>query len=445
MPPAEPLTGSRPWVWIEDVGRHVGETIRVRGWVYHRRSSGKIRFVVLRDGTGYLQGVAAVKDVTAAAWEVLESLTQEASVEITGSVREDARSSGGVELGIEDVRLISAAADYPIQPKEHGVEFLLDHRHLWLRSKRQHAVIRVRSEVARACRDYFFERGYTLIDSPILTPAACEGTTTLFATDYFGEPAFLTQSGQLYLEPACMAFGKVFCFGPTFRAEKSKTRRHLTEFWMIEPEVAFLDLDGLLDLAEDFVSTVIGRVIETRRDELDILERDISKLEAITPPFPRLRYSEAAQILAKKAADNPELALEPGDDFGAPHESALVEGLDRPLLVTHYPARVKAFYMQPDEQDPTLARCVDMLAPEGYGEIIGGSQRIHDPELLLARIREHELPEKAFSWYLDIRRFGTVPHSGFGLGLERLVTWITGIHHLRETIPYPRMIHRLFP
>ena len=439
------MSGTAPRVWIEEIPRHVGEIIRVRGWVYHRRSSGKIRFLVIRDGTGYVQGVASVKDVDAAAWETLDGLTQEASIEVTGSVREDARSAGGVELGIENVTLIGPAPDYPIQPKEHGVEFLLDQRHLWLRSKRQHAVIRIRSEVARACRDYFFERGYTLIDSPILTPAACEGTTTLFETDYFGEQAFLTQSGQLYLEPACMAFGKVFCFGPTFRAEKSKTRRHLTEFWMIEPEVAFMDLDGLMELAEDFVSTVIARVLETRRSELEVLERDITKLEAITPPFPRMRYDEAARILQEKATQNPELAFAPGDDFGAPHEAALVEGLDRPLMVTHYPAEVKAFYMQPDEEDPDKAKCMDVLAPDGYGEIIGGSQRIHDPDLLLERIRQHDLPEKAFSWYLDIRRYGTVPHSGFGLGIERLITWIAGIHHLREAIPYPRMIHRLFP
>jgi asparaginyl-tRNA synthetase len=423
----------------------VGDAVTVRGWVYQARSSGKIRFLILRDGTGYLQSVASVKDVPEQDWEALGRLTQESSVTVTGVVREDKRSPGGVELSLSGVSPIAIAEDYPIQPKEHGIEFLLDHRHLWLRSKRQNAVLRVRSEVIRACRDYYLERGYTLIDSPIFTPAACEGTTTLFETDYFGEKAYLTQSGQLYLEPACMALGKVFCFGPTFRAEKSKTRRHLTEFWMIEPEVAFLELDGLLELAEDFISKVVARVLESRREELEILERDIGKLEAIAPPFPRITYDEAAKILQEKSRDRPELALDYGDDFGAPHEAALVEKHDRPLMVTHYPAAVKAFYMQPDAEDPSKALCVDVLAPEGYGEIIGGSQRIHDHDLLLSRIRQHELPEEAFRWYLEIRKYGTVPHAGFGMGLERFVTWVTGIHHLREAIPYPRMIHRLTP
>jgi asparaginyl-tRNA synthetase len=417
----------------------------VRGWVYQKRSSGKVRFLVLRDGTGYLQGVAAVKDLPAEDWEAMERLTQESSVIVEGTVREEPRAPGGFEMGLTAVRPVALAEPYPIQPKEHGVDFLLDHRHLWLRSKQQHAVLRVRSEVERACRDYFLDRGYTLIDSPIFTPAACEGTTTLFETDYFGQKAYLTQSGQLYLEPACMAFGKVFCFGPTFRAEKSKTRRHLTEFWMIEPEVAFLDLDGLMELAEDFVCTVLARVLETRRAELAVLERDTAKLEAVRKPFPRMTYDEAAARLVGLAAATPELAFTHGDDFGAPHEAALVEGLDRPLMVSHYPAAVKAFYMQPDEADPTKAKCLDILAPEGYGEIIGGSQRIHDHDLLQARIREHGLPEEAFRWYLDIRKYGTVPHAGFGMGIERFVTWVTGIHHLREAIPFPRMIHRLTP
>jgi asparaginyl-tRNA synthetase len=432
-------------IWIEDAPKHIGETVTLRGWVYQKRSSGKIRFLILRDGTGYIQGVAGMNDLSPEDWEKLDSLTQESSVRITGEIRADKRSASGCELTLATVEPIAIAPEYPIQPKEHGPEFLLDHRHLWLRSRRQHAIMRVRSEVVRACRDYFLERGYTLVDSPIFTPAACEGTSTLFETDYFGQKAYLTQSGQLYLEPACMALGKVFCFGPTFRAEKSKTRRHLTEFWMVEPEVAFLELDGLLELAEDYVSTVMSRVLESRQEELKVLERDISRLEKIIPPFPRIHYDEAARILAEKAVSRPELAFTYGDDFGAPHENALTEDHDKPVMVTHYPAAVKAFYMQPDEKDPDKALCVDVLAPEGYGEIIGGSQRIHDPELLQARIREHDLPEEAFNWYLDIRRYGTVPHSGFGMGIERFVTWVTGIHHLRETIPYPRMINRLTP
>ncbi|MCZ6747265.1 MAG: asparagine--tRNA ligase [Acidobacteria bacterium] len=436
---------SPPVLWIEDAAGHIGEIVTLRGWVHQKRSSGKIRFLVLRDGTGYIQGVASVQDLPAADWENLDRLTQESSVRVTGEVRADKRSAGGCELTLARVEPLSIAPEYPIQPKEHGPEFLLDNRHLWLRSRRQHAIMRVRSEVVRACRDYFLTRGYTLIDAPIFTPAACEGTSTLFETEYFGRKAYLTQSGQLYLEPACMALGKVFCFGPTFRAEKSKTRRHLTEFWMLEPEVAFMELDGLLDLAEDFIATVMARVLESRAEELKTLERDVSRLEKIIPPFPRMRYDQAARILDEKSNERPELAFTYGDDFGAPHEAALVEDQDKPLLVTHYPTAVKAFYMQPAADDPDKALCVDVLAPDGYGEIIGGSQRIHDLELLQTRIREHDLPQEAFEWYLDIRRYGSVPHSGFGMGLERFVAWVTGIHHLRETIPYPRMIHRLTP
>ena len=434
-----------PVLWIEDAAGHIGEVVTLRGWVDQKRSSGKIRFLILRDGTGYIQGVASIKDLPEADWENLDRLTQESSVRVTGEVRADKRSAGGCELTLARVEPLAIAPEYPIQPKEHGPEFLLDNRHLWLRSRRQHAIMRVRSEVVRACRDYFLTRGYTLIDSPIFTPAACEGTSTLFETEYFGRKAYLTQSGQLYLEPACMALGKVFCFGPTFRAEKSKTRRHLTEFWMLEPEVAFMELDGLLDLAEDFIASVMAHVLECRGEELKTLERDVSRLEKITPPFPRMRYDQAARILDEKSKERPELAFTYGDDFGAPHEAALVEDQDKPLLVTHYPAAVKAFYMQPAADDPDKALCVDVLAPDGYGEIIGGSQRIHDLELLQTRIREHDLPQEAFNWYLDIRRYGSVPHSGFGMGLERFVAWVTGIHHLRETIPYPRMIHRLTP
>ncbi|MFQ5768869.1 MAG: asparagine--tRNA ligase [Acidobacteriota bacterium] len=434
-----------PTIWIEEIRAHVGQTVTVRGWIHQRRSSGKIRFLVLRDGTGYLQAVASVKDLDAADWESMERLTQESSAELTGTVREDHRSPGGFELTLTGVKPLALAEPYPIQPKEHGVEFLLDQRHLWIRSRRQHAILRIRSEAVRACRDFFLERGFTLVDSPIFTPAACEGTTTLFETDYFGQKAYLTQSGQLYLEPACMALGKVFCFGPTFRAEKSKTRRHLTEFWMIEPEVAFMELPGLLSLAENFISKVVARILETRQEELKVLERDTSLLERIAPPFPRLTYDDAVLLLREKARERPELTFVHGDDFGAPHETALVEDYDKPLMLTHYPAKIKAFYMQPSHADPHRVNCMDVLAPEGYGEIIGGSERIHDHDLLLSRLREQKLPEQSFRWYLDIRRYGTVPHAGFGMGLERFLTWITGIHHLRETIPYPRMIQRLTP
>ncbi|MFQ5671140.1 MAG: asparagine--tRNA ligase [Acidobacteriota bacterium] len=439
------MAAGAPIAWIEDIHDHVGRQVTVRGWVYQKRSSGKIRFLVIRDGTGYLQGVASIKDVSPEDWEALDRLTQESSLQVTGTVQADRRAPGGHEMALSQVKPIAMAADYPIQPKEHGVEFLLDHRHLWLRSRRQHAILRIRSEVVRACRDYFLERGFTLIDSPMFTPAACEGTTTLFETDYFGQKAYLTQSGQLYLEPACMAFGKVFCFGPTFRAEKSKTRRHLTEFWMVEPEVAFMDLDGLLSLAEDFVSAVVARVLDTRREEMKVLERDLSVLEATAPPFPRITFAEAVRVLQDQARIRPEARIEPGGDLGAPHEALLVEGRSQPLMITHFPASAKAFYMQPDENDPSTVKCVDVLAPEGYGEIIGGSQRIHDYNLLRRRLREHQLSEATFDWYLAIRRYGTVPHSGFGMGIERFITWITGIHHLRETIPFPRMIHRLNP
>jgi asparaginyl-tRNA synthetase len=346
--------------------------------------------------------------------------------------------------------VIHEADEYPIQPKEHGVEFLFDQRHLYLRSRTPHAVLRVRHEVVQACRDYFYNRGFVNIDSPILTPAACEGTSTLFETDYFGSPAYLAQSGQLYLEPACMSFGRVYCFGPTFRAEKSKTRRHLTEFWMIEPEVAYMELDGLLELAEDFVSQVVGRVVERCREPLAQLERDLSKLETVQTPFPRLTYDEAAVILGspEAQAEMRDAGAPPfvtGQDFGGFDETYLTRRFDRPVMVTHWPAEIKAFYMQPAADNASQALCVDMLAPEGYGEIIGGSQRIHDHDLLLQRIREHKLPVEAFQWYLDVRKYGSVPHSGFGMGIERFVTWICGISHLRETIPYPRQIHRLYP
>jgi asparaginyl-tRNA synthetase len=365
-------------------------------------------------------------------------------------VRKDDRAASGFELGVTSFTILHLAAEYPIQPKDHGVEFLFDHRHLYLRSKTPHAALAVRNEVIQSCRDFFYGRDFVLIDSPILTPNACEGTSTLFETPYFDDTAYLTQSGQLYLEPACMAFGRVYCFGPTFRAEKSKTRRHLTEFWMIEPEVAFLELPGLLELAEEFVSYVVSRALDRCKEDLKVLERDTVHLSRVIPPFPKITYAEATAILTAPAAQAkmteagaPLFAA--GNDFGAYDETLLTQQFDRPVMVTHWPAEIKAFYMQPDPQDPGKALCVDVLAPEGYGEIIGGSQRIHDHDLLLKRIEEHRLPVSAFQWYLDIRKYGTVPHSGFGMGIERCVTWITGLPHLREAVPYPRQINRLYP
>ncbi len=442
---------TRDFVYIRELANHVGETVTLKGWLVQKRSSGKIKFLVLRDGTGFLQCVAFKNDVPAELFELCDRPPLESSVEIRGSVRKDERAPGGYELGLEAMKVLHEAAEFPIQPKEHGPEFLFDHRHLYLRARTPLAVLRVRSEVVQACRDFFYERGFVLIDSPILTPAACEGTTTLFGTEYFDlGQAFLSQSGQLYLEPACMAFGRVYCFGPTFRAEKSKTRRHLTEFWMIEPEVAFLELPGLLELAEEFVSYVVGRALDRCAEDLKFLERDVTKLESVVPPFPRLTYDRAAEILltpesqaAMREAGAP--AFTRGSDFGGFDETLLTKRFDRPVMVTHWPADIKAFYMQPDAEDPSKALCVDVLAPEGYGEIIGGSQRVHDHDLLLARIRAHNLPVEAFQWYLDIRKYGTVPHSGFGMGIERCVTWICGISHLREAIPYPRQIHRLYP
>jgi asparaginyl-tRNA synthetase len=427
-------------VYVEDVAKHDGGEVTLRGWLYNRRSSGKLHFLLLRDGTGTIQCVVFVKDVSPELFERAGRLTQESAIEVTGTVRADARSPLGYELAVRDVKVLSEAVDYPITPKEHGPAFLLDHRHLWLRSARQHAIMRVRSSVVRACREYFDSRGFTLLDAPIFTPAACEGTTTLFAVDYFGSPAYLTQSGQLYVEAGAMAFGKVYCFGPTFRAEKSKTRRHLTEFWMIEPEVAFADLDDDMALAEDFLVEVVGRVIAERKPDLVSLERDLAPLERVQKPFPRLRYEEALALLN---AEGKTLAF--GDDFGADEETVLSQRFDRPVMVHRYPAASKAFYMKPDPADPRLALCVDMLAPEGYGEIIGGGQREDDLAALEARIDAHKLPREAFSWYLDLRRYGGVPHAGFGMGIERMVAWLCGLHHVRETIPFPRMLERLTP
>jgi asparaginyl-tRNA synthetase len=441
---------TRDWVYISELGEHVGTNVLLKGWVHQKRSSGKIRFLVLRDGTGYLQCVAGIKDVSPEAFEALDRVSAESSVTVRGTVRAEARAPGGYELGLSDISIVHQAAEYPIQPKEHGVEFLFDNRHLYLRSRTPHAALRVRNEVVQACRDFFYQRDFVLIDSPILTPNACEGTSTLFETPYFDEKAYLTQSGQLYLEPACMAFGRVYCFGPTFRAEKSKTRRHLTEFWMIEPEVAFLEFPGLLELAEEFVSYLVGRALDRCQEELKVLERDTTILQKVVPPFPRITYDDAAKILVSSEAQASMSATGApafvyGNDFGAHDETLLTQRFERPVMVTHWPAAIKSFYMQPDANDPSKALGVDVLAPEGYGEIVGGSQRIHDHDLLLERIREHKLPVEAFQWYLDIRKFGTVPHSGFGMGIERCVTWITGLPHLREAIPYPRQINRIYP
>jgi asparaginyl-tRNA synthetase len=432
---------SAPVASIVEIGKHAGQTVRLLGWLRGRRSSGKIVFLQVRDGTGTIQCTVFRPDVAAETFERAAHLGQESSLVVTGEVRPDARAPGGFEISVREVEVVSAASgEFPISPKEHGTAFLLDHRHLWLRSSRQNAILRVRASVVRACRDYFDARGFTLVDAPIFTPAACEGTTTLFAVDYFGTPAYLTQSGQLYVEAAAMALGKVYCFGPTFRAEKSKTRRHLTEFWMIEPEVAYLDLAGDMDLAEDFLVEVVGRVLGERREDLQTLERDLAALERVQKPFPRITYDEALQRLS--AAGKP---VPWGDDFGGDEETVLAGEFDRPVLVHRYPAAVKAFYMKNDPQDPRLALCVDVLAPEGYGEIIGGGQREDDLATLERKIAEHGLPASAFSWYLDLRRYGSVPHAGFGMGIERMVAWLCGLHHVRETIPFPRMLERLTP
>jgi asparaginyl-tRNA synthetase len=433
-------------VEVSKVGGFVGEQVLIRGWLYNLRESGKILFPLFRDGTGIIQGVVVKSAVSLEVFERVRDLTQESSVEVTGKVREDKRAPGGYELdlsGLEVLQRIPAENPYPITPKDHGIEFLMDHRHLWLRSTRQHAVLGVRHEIIKACRDFFDERGFTLVDTPIFTPAACEGTTTLFEVNYFDDKAYLTQSGQLYNEAAAMAVGKTYCFGPTFRAEKSKTRRHLTEFWMIEPEVAFAHLDDAMALAEHLIAFVVERVLDKRRPELQTLGRDVSKLEKCTSanlPFPRLSYDDAVKQLQGKGSE-----IQWGGDFGATDETILSENSERPILVHRYPSQVKAFYMAPDPARPEVALCVDVLAPEGYGEVIGGGERLADEKLLLQRIEENKLPRQAFEWYLDLRRYGTVPHAGFGMGIERVVAWICGLEHVRETIPFPRMLNRLTP
>ncbi len=431
-----------PSVYIEDLKNHLGEEVVLRGWLYNRRSSGKLHFLLVRDGTGICQCVASKADLGDEAFVAADHMGQETSIEVVGVAREDKRAPGGIELTARQVRQVAPSSDYPITPKEHGVAFLLDHRHLWVRSSRQHAILRIRSEVAQACRDFFHSRGFVLFDAPILTPTSCEGTTNLFELDYFGErKAYLTQSGQLYAEAGALAFGKVYCFGPTFRAEKSKTRRHLTEFWMVEPEVAYFDLDDDMRLAEDFVSYIVGRVIERRAVELKTLERDISKLEpAAKTPYPRIAYDEAIERLRAKGAE-----VKWGDDFGGDEETVLSSEFDRPVMVHRYPTQCKAFYMKQDPARPEVALCVDMLAPEGHGEIIGGGQREDDYDTLRNKILSHGLPLQPFEWYLDLRRYGSVPHAGFGMGIERMTGWLCGIHHVRECIPFPRMMERIEP
>jgi asparaginyl-tRNA synthetase len=428
-------------VYIEDIAKHEGQPVTIRGWLAGRRSSGKIHFLQVRDGSGFIQAVMSKAAVGEAAFATADHLSQESAIVVHGTARADTRAPGGYEIDVTGLEVVQAAHDYPITPKEHGVDFLMDRRHLWIRSPRQHAVLRVRHEVIEAVRDYFNSRGFVLADTPIFTPSACEGTTTLFPVQYFEDTtAYLTQSGQLYNEANAMALGRVYCFGPTFRAEKSKTRRHLTEFWMVEPEVAYATLDDIIVLAEGLVAEVVARVLDKRRRELKTLERDTAALERIRTPFARITYDAAAEALNKKG-----LPFEWGGDFGSPDETALSEMFDGPVAVTGYPSAIKAFYFQPEPGRPEVSRSVDILAPEGYGEIIGGGQRIDDYDLLLSRIDEHKLPREAYEWYLDLRRFGSVPHAGFGMGIERVVAWLCGLDHLREAIPYPRMLYRLYP
>lgn len=446
---ASETSSAPPLATIAEIARFDGQTVTLRGWLYNLRESGKLVFPIFRDGTGLIQGVAHKSGVSAEVFEAIKSLTQESSVLVTGRVRADRRAMGGFELDVEQITVlhrVSESDPYPITPKEHGVEFLMEHRHLWVRSTRQAAILRIRAEIMRAAQEYFDSNGFTRTDPPILTPAACEGTSTLFPVDYFGEEAFLTQSGQLYIEATALALGKVYSFGPTFRAEKSKTRRHLTEFWMIEPEVAFCNLDGLMELAENFIAHIAQSVLIRRAADLTAIGRDPEKLRAIHAPFPRLSYDEAAAMLQQAYKDGQiEQPFEYGNDFGSPDETWLSSQFDRPVMVHRYPAAVKAFYMQPDPANDKYALCVDVLAPEGYGEIIGGSQRVDSYDLLKSRIEAHNLPLDAFQWYLDLRRYGSVPHSGFGMGIERVVAWLCGLDHVRETIPFARTLNRIFP
>ncbi|SDX16229.1 asparaginyl-tRNA synthetase [Marininema mesophilum] len=425
---------------IKQVANHVGESVRLGAWLYNKRSSGKIQFLQLRDGTGYIQGVLLKKNVSPEVWEQATTLTQESSLYVDGTIRADDRAPSGYEMDVTGIEVIQEAEEYPISLKEHGVEFLMDKRHLWIRSRRQAAILRIRSVIISAIQDWLNGQGFTLVDPPVLTPSSCEGTTNLFHTKYFDEDAYLTQSGQLYMEAAAMALGRVYSFGPTFRAEKSKTRRHLIEFWMIEPEMAFVEHEESLQIQESMLSHVVNHVLKSCKTELEILERDTSKLEKVTGSLPRITYDEAVELLNREGME-----FTWGDDFGAPHETKIAESFDQPVFITHYPTQIKAFYMKPDPTRPEVALCADLIAPEGYGEIIGGSQRIDDPKLMAERFNEHELSQEDYAWYLDLRKYGTVPHSGFGLGLERTVAWICGLDHVRETIPFPRMLNRLYP
>ena len=427
--------------YIDKIGEHDGKTVTIKGWLHNRRSSGKIHFLTVRDGSGFLQVVMGKRDVDETTFTTADHLSQESAIIVTGTVKAEPRAIGGYEMIASGLDVVNEAHDYPITPKEHGVDYLMDRRHLWIRAERQTAILRVRHEIINAVRDFFNNEGFILADTPIFTPAACEGTTTLFPVEYFeNEKAYLTQSGQLYNEANAMALGKVYAFGPTFRAEKSKTRRHLTEFWMVEPEMAYADLNDVITLAEGLITSVVARVLDRRQKELKVLERDMAKLEAVKAPFPRLKYDDAARILIDKG-----LPFVVGGDLGGTDETVLSQQFDRPVCVTHYPAAIKAFYMKPDPNEPDKALCVDVLAPEGYGEIIGGGQRLDDLDLLLQRIKEHDLPQESFEWYLDLRRYGSVPHGGFGMGIERCVSWICGLEHVRETIPYPRMLYRIYP
>jgi len=438
-----------PLASIATIGQHEGQTITLRGWLYNMRESGKLLFPIFRDGTGTIQGIVPKAAVPPEVFDRVKSLTQESSVTVTARVRADKRAPSGYELDVEDlqiVQLVSEADPFPITPKEHGVDFLMEHRHLWMRTPRQSAILRIRATIMRAAQEYFDTNGFVRTDPPILTPAACEGTSTLFELDYFGDPAYLTQSGQLYIESTALALGKVYSFGPTFRAEKSKTRRHLTEFWMIEPEVAWLELDGLMDLAEAFITHIVSRVLELHQTDLKVIGRDTARLEAIKAPFPRISYDEAHAMLDEAyKAGKLEHPHQYGDDFGSPDETYISSQFDKPVMVHRYPAAFKAFYMQPDPKDATKALCVDVLAPEGYGEIIGGSQRIDSYDLLKSRIEEHHLPLAAFEWYLDLRKYGSVPHAGFGMGIERVVGWLCNLDHVRETIPFARTLNRIYP
>ncbi len=427
-------------VHIDTIGSYEGKEVTIKGWLFNKRSSGSVRFILVRDGTGIIQSVIAKGEISDKFFEIADKITQESSVILTGTVRKDERAPGGYEIVTKKIEIIQMAQDYPITPKEHTIEFLLPIRHLWLRSRKQNAIMHIRHEIIKACRDFFDNQGFINADTPILTPASVEGTTTLFPVEYYGDTVYLTQSGQLYNEATAAALGKVYCFGPTFRAEKSKTRRHLTEFWMLEPEVAYLDLDGIMDLAEDMTVYIVERVLKNRIKELEILKRDITKLQKIKKPFPRITYKEAVKIIQKK-----DKKFKYGDDFGAPHETIISESFDRPVFVYHFPRAIKAFYMKRDSHDESLSLSVDMIGPEGIGELIGGGQREDDYDTLLKRIKEHNLPEEAYKWYLDLRKFGTCPHGGFGLGLERTIAWICGVKHIRETIPFPRMLERVYP